>query len=79
VILDELRSVVRERIERGILPRDKCQITWFGRGSGQSCVVCDAVIEPAEIEVECEHPRGDLLRFHQACFGIWDELRQQET
>jgi hypothetical protein len=78
VILDELRSVVRDRIGRGVLPREKCQVTWFGRGSGHRCVVCDAVIAAGEIEVECEHARGDILRMHQTCFALWDELRQEE-
>jgi hypothetical protein len=78
VTLDELRTVVRDRIERGVLPREKCQVTWFGRGSGQRCAVCDLVIAPADIECECEHPRGEIIRFHQTCFAVWDELREQD-
>ena len=65
--LDRIRAVVREKLDSGDLPPEKCFITWFGPGSGQLC---------ADIECECEHPRGGLMRFHQACFAAWDEARQ---
>lgn len=74
--VDRLREVVREKLARGDLPQEKCFITWFGPGSGQRCVVCEGVILPAEIECECEHPRGGLIRFHHVCFATWDEARQ---
>jgi len=35
---------VRDKLQRGDLPREKCLITWFGPGSGQRCVVCDRAI-----------------------------------
>jgi hypothetical protein len=75
--LDELRLVTRERLQRGALPREKCQVTWFGPGSGELCNLCDRVITQSQIECECEHPSGDTLRLHQACFAVWDEERQQ--
>jgi hypothetical protein len=77
VELDRVRVTVREKLERGEVPREKCLITWFGPGSGQRCVVCDQVIRQVEVECECEHPRGDILRFHQTCFVAWDEARQE--
>ena len=61
--LDGIHAVVREKLDRGDLPPQKCLITWFDPGSGQLCV-------------ECEHPRGGLMRFHQACFAAWDEARE---
>jgi hypothetical protein len=76
VNLDRIRAVVREKLDSGDLPPEKCLITWFGPGSGQLCVVCERAIPPAEIECECEHPRGGVMRFHQACFAVWDEARQ---
>jgi hypothetical protein len=76
VKLDRIRAVVREKLVRGELPPEKCLITWFGPGAGQPCVVCETVIGASEIECECEHPRGGLMRFHQACFGVWEEARQ---
>jgi hypothetical protein len=76
--LEELRSLTRDRLQRGELPREKCQVTWFGPGTGQRCDLCLRPISRAEIECECERPNGDAaLRFHQACFAVWDEERQQ--
>ena len=74
--LDRIRAVVRAMLDRGDLPLEKCFITWFGPGTGEPCVVCGTVITPADIECECEHPRGGLLRFHQTCFAAWDDARQ---
>lgn len=75
--LDALRLLTRDRLQSRELPREKCQVTWFGPGIGQPCVLCRRTIARLEIECECEHPGGDTLRFHQACFAIWDEERQQ--
>ena len=74
--LDRARTLAREKLERGDLPHEKCVITWFGPGSGQRCVVCEATIERADVECECEHPRGGVIRFHQTCFVAWDDARQ---
>ncbi len=75
--LDELRSLTRDRLQRGELPREKCQVTWFGPGLGLPCELCRRPIRRTEIECECEHPGGGVLRFHQACFAVWDDERQQ--
>ena len=75
--LDELRSLTRDRLQRGELPREKCVVTWFGPGVGPACVLCKRPITRLEIECECEQAGGPTVRFHQACFAIWDEERQQ--
>ena len=74
--LDELRSLTRDRLERGELPREKCVVTWLGPGVDQPCALCTRSIPRMEIEYECEQPSGRTLRFHQACFAIWDDERQ---
>ena len=75
--LDELRSLTRTRLQRGELPRGKCQVTWFGPGVGEPCALCGRSIPRLEIECGCEQGSGSALRFHQVCFAIWDEERQQ--
>ena len=75
--LDELRSLTRNRLQRGELPREKCQVTWFGPGVDEPCALCGRSITRLEIDCECEQASGLGLRFHQACFAIWDEERQQ--
>ena len=77
--LNELRVLVRDKLQRGELPPEKCALTWFGPGSGLLCVVCERTIHRTDIECECEHPRGGLIRFHQACFAAWDEARPDEA
>ena len=72
---EELRTTIREKLAVGLLPREKCSVTWFGPGTGQRCVACERAITRQDIECECEQVDG-LLRFHQPCFTVWDEERQ---
>jgi hypothetical protein len=73
---EHIRSIIRDKLVYGALPSVKCQITWFGPGSGEACVACTTAITPADVECECEHPDGGVLRFHRRCFAVWDEIRQ---
>jgi hypothetical protein len=79
VDVEQIRVIVRTKLDRDELPSEKCSVTWFGPGSGQRCVVCERTIAPSEIECECEHPRGGVIRFHQACFAVWDHTRIDMT
>ena len=72
---DALRMTIREKLTGGLLPKEKCQVTWFGPGAGHRCVACDRTISRQEIECECEQEHG-LLSFHQSCFAVWDIERQ---
>jgi len=76
---EELRTLTRIRLSTGALPREKCQVTWFGPGAGQPCDLCRRPMTRTEIECECEQAGGPTLRFHQACFAIWDDERRQPT
>ena len=73
---DEIRSIIRSKLVDGELPHVKCQVTWFGPGTGQTCVACATIIASAHVECECEHPDGGVLRFHRQCFALWDEMRE---
>ena len=44
---DELRMTIREKLARGALPREQCQVTWFGPGAGHRCVACERTISGA--------------------------------
>jgi len=73
---DEICSIIRSKLVDGELPHEKCQMTWFGPGTGQTCVACTAPIAPSDVECECEHPDRGVLRFHRQCFAMWDEMRE---
>lgn len=75
--VDRIRPQVRAKLERGVLPREKCLVTWFGPGAGFRCEVCDEPVTSQQIECECEHPRGHTIRMHQGCFVVWDAERQE--
>ena len=70
-----LRSIARERIARGDLPCLSPPLRmWGGYGSGRRCVVCDRLIESADVELEVEESaegRLTLMSFHVVCQSIW--------
>ena len=73
---EEIRAMIRGKLVDDRLPQAKCQITWFGPGSRQTCAACERGITPSQVECECEDPDGGVLRFHRECFAWWDEIRQ---
>jgi hypothetical protein len=71
-----LTAMIRDRVIDGVLPREKCQVTWFGYGKGRPCAACDQPILAADVEVECDLPKEITFRFHRQCFDLWDRTRQ---
>jgi hypothetical protein len=72
-VSEDIRAMIRERIAAGALPCERCRAVWAGPGVGMPCVACGRPILPTEIEFECEQPGPDLLRFHQACYLLWED------
>jgi len=76
---DALREIARERIEQARLPKNKPSRIWGGRGTGQTCSLCDQPILDSEPEMELEyegHASHPVVRFHLQCQTVWDEVRQ---
>ncbi len=73
-----LLTRVRDLLTAGMLPRQRCQATWFGPGRGHTCAACDRPIVATDIECECDLQGGATLRFHKQCFEVWDRARQTE-
>jgi hypothetical protein len=71
----QLRMIARDRIASGELPCVTPPLRmWGGYGSGRVCVVCDKIIEPADVEYEVEETiKGtlQLMYFHLVCQSIW--------
>ncbi|HEV8614069.1 MAG TPA: hypothetical protein VGU22_01115 [Methylomirabilota bacterium] len=61
-----LTITIREKLPTGTLPREKCRITWFGPGTGQTCVACDRRIVAPEVECECEIADDESIFLHRA-------------
>jgi hypothetical protein len=71
--------MIRAKIRSGALPGATSLVnTWFGgRGSGRTCMACEAVIPAFGIEVEVELRDGSTLHFHWTCYRTWDAERQR--
>ena len=68
-----MRQGIREKILAGALPKEDCRMTWYGRGTGGLCVACEQPITAAEVEVECDLPRGGSIRLHRTCYDVWSK------
>jgi hypothetical protein len=73
----QLRRVVRQRIDAGELPCEPgTDNVWAGKGGGRLCSACGRPISPADNEYEVvtdeglTAPAGSLL-FHRTCLDIW--------
>jgi hypothetical protein len=79
---EALQKRARERIEQGLLPREKPTRLWGGHGSGAPCSLCDQPIAELEPEMELEYEAAAQIapvRFHLRCQSLWDAARQVPT
>jgi hypothetical protein len=72
-------SCVRTKLARGLLPREKPDAEWSGRGTRHLCVVCDHPIEYHHFEIEAEFRDRPSLHFHRDCFMVWNAEQQRAT
>lgn len=69
-------SLVRDKIERGDLPREDWEQTrTINRGFHSPCAACDTPTMPVDMAVEC-HQGGKRFVLHPDCFVMWDEARR---
>ena len=68
---DDLLPGIRQKILDGTLPKQNCQVTWYGHGTGQICVACERPIAADDVEVECDLPGGGTIRLHRRCYEFW--------
>jgi hypothetical protein len=72
-----LRSLIRGKLQSGILPGDDCTKVFGGVANGETCDACSEAIAKNQLVMECigEHyPK--TLQFHVRCFYIWDSERR---
>ena len=68
---EALRVHVQGLMSAGSLPCEDCVVTWYGRGRGRRCAVCDQRILGTDNEIECDVPGGDTVYLHRACYEVW--------
>jgi len=67
----ELKRLALARIRQHVLPAQAPRTIWAGQGSGETCSLCDRIIEKTEMEYELDAPvtRG-------SCPGTWCTSRE---
>ena len=69
----DLRRMARAAMSAGILPDNRPERVWGGKGTGVTCAVCARSIDAIELEFELD--LDPLLRMHARCFSVWDQER----
>jgi hypothetical protein len=78
--LDDVRPLIRHRIERGYLPRQHTTELWQGGASfGHACDGCGATIATNEPMFLLCGENWSLIRFHLACYQIWNDEKTDEV
>jgi hypothetical protein len=72
---EAIRGIIREKLERGSLPRRQSDRTWGGRGSGRACAACDQEIPASASEIEDRDEGGATLVFHARCHSLLNQER----
>lgn len=85
----EIRQKVRDRLRRGVLsskPPDPAEFgdvegaepMEIGPGTGDPCSACDLPIPRMDrFSRVFFYPSGEIIRFHERCYEIWDEERRR--
>jgi hypothetical protein len=84
---ESLRSLIRSKLEQGLLPYNSIPRVWGGPGNGETCDACDLTIEKAEFVMEGISVGEDdhqppmpgtrrPLQLHVRCFQLWDAERR---
>jgi hypothetical protein len=72
-----VRLLIREKLANGCLPSHSITRIWGVPGSGQTCDGCGGTVIPSQMLMQGElDARGCGVRFHVACFSVWDVERQ---
>jgi|GEM_PF-2790415 len=72
----DLATLIADKIRSGALPLPpEPPAKYFaGKGTGQSCAVCEQAITDEELEYELDID-GRTLCFHDKCLDMWRQAR----
>ena len=71
-----LRLLIQEKIADGRLPSAPLPRVWDGPGTGQTCDGCSEPVTHAQTVVENFDAGSRAVRFHVACFHVWNVERE---
>ena len=70
-----IAQLIRVKLADGRLPRKQYDKLFGSHGSREPCDACGEIIGPAQIEYELEFRKGEPIRLHLGCFGIYEAQR----
>jgi len=74
-----VRSIIRARLDVGLLPATAPLHMWAGPGMEKPCDACDLIIEHDDTEFEPDFGAYGTLRFHLGCPIVWSQERDHPT
>jgi hypothetical protein len=72
---DVARQLIRDRVEKGSLPRDRTIELWHARGFGQTCDGCGLAITTTDWMCLICADDWRAIRLHEECLVLWEEER----
>lgn len=69
---EALHLLIRGKLKSGALPRNGLRRVSAGPGNGESCVACSEIIAETQVVMEGIGEHLMVLRFHVACFSLWN-------
>jgi hypothetical protein len=73
---ENLRNVIRRKLDDGGLPLDRPDKLSMRYGSQSPCDACGEAIRPAQAEYDLVYADGGpTYRLHLACAGLWEATR----
>ena len=67
-----VESVLRRKLDAGLLPRQRPEKTIATYGAGEPCTVCDVLIGTTQVEWRLRSREAVTHRFHIACHRLWE-------
>ena len=73
---ENLRLLIREKLQDGRLPHERISRVQCGPADGQKCDACETLIRMAQIVVTGITLAGKgFIQLHVECFQFWDDER----
>jgi len=74
---EELRLLIRAKVQDGRLPRDRGPSAFGLPGDGDKCDACWEILTAAVMMMEIySHAAGRTVRFHADCYSLWEAERR---